>query len=74
MSSGVFEPSELASMREVFDEITSQRWFSRDPAARKAFARHLLDAYPGGTFNPVTDKPLLEATARAHYGRESGDS
>lgn len=59
-------------MRDVFDEITLQPGISRDPQARKAFAKYRLDAYPGGTFNPATDKPLLEATARAHYGRESG--
>ncbi|WP_314092866.1 hypothetical protein [Shinella sp. M31] len=70
MSAGIFEPSELADMREVFEEITSQQWFSRDPDARKAFARYLLEAYPGGTFNPATDKPLLEATARSYYCRE----
>ncbi|MCJ8056966.1 hypothetical protein GB928_025610 [Shinella curvata] len=72
MNSGIFEPSELAEMRDVFDEITSQPWFSRDPGAKKAFAKYLLDAYPGGTFNPATDKPMLEATARAHYGRDAG--
>jgi len=74
MISGFFEPSDLVEMRDVFDEITSQPWFSRDPQARKAFAKYLLHAYPGGTFDPATDKPLLEATARAHYGRESGDA
>lgn len=70
MSSGIFEPSELADMREVFEEITSQPWFSRDPDARKAFARYVIEAYPGGTFNPTTDKPLLEATARSYYSRD----
>nr|WP_298094791.1 hypothetical protein [uncultured Shinella sp.] len=69
MRSEIFEPSELADMRDVFDEITSQPWFSRDPAAKKAFAKYLLEAYPGGTFNPAMDKGLLEATAKAHYGR-----
>ena len=70
MSSGFFEPAELADMRDAFDEITSQPWFSRDPAAKKAFARYMLDAYAGGTFNPATDKPMLESTARAYYGRD----
>ena len=74
MSAGVFGPSELADMRDVFDEITSQPWFSRDPDAREAFAKYLLDAYPGGTFNATTDKPLLEKTARANYGRDSGNA
>ncbi len=71
MSSGVFEPAELADMRDVFDEITSQHCFSRDPHARTAFAKYLLDAYPGGTFNLARDKPVLESTARAYYGRDA---
>nr|WP_298098595.1 hypothetical protein [uncultured Shinella sp.] len=70
MNSGIFEPSDLADMREVFEEITSQPWFSRAPDARKAFARYLIEAYPGGTLNPATDKPLLEATARSYYSRD----
>lgn len=35
MTSGIFEPSELAEMREVFEEITAQRWFSRDLDTRR---------------------------------------
>lgn len=65
MNAGVFQPSELADMRDVFDEITSQPWFSPDLHVRKAFAKYLLDAYPGGTYNPATDRTLLTTGAVA---------
>lgn len=68
MSNGIFAPDELSTMKDVYEDIISQPWFSRDPEARKAFARYLLDAYPGGTYRPDLDRPLLESTAREHYG------
>lgn len=70
MTSGVFQPAELRGLREAFDEITSRPWFNPDPEARQAFARYLIEAYPGGTFDPHIDLPLLEATAKAHYSKK----
>jgi hypothetical protein len=69
MSSGIFEPDDLAAMQAAYEDIISQPWFSDDPEAKKAFARYLLDAYPGGTYRPELDRPILESVARAHYGR-----
>jgi hypothetical protein len=47
MGNGIFAPDELSTMKDVYDDIISQPWFSRDPEARKAFARY-LDRVPGG--------------------------
>jgi len=69
MSNGIFDPVELSAIRAVYDDIIAQPWFSRDPEARKAFARYLLDAYPGGIYRPELDRPILESVAREHYGR-----
>lgn len=55
-------------MKDVYEDIISQPSFSRDPEARKAFARYLLDAYPGGTYRTDLDRPILKSIAREHYG------
>lgn len=70
MGSGVMQPEDLNAMREVFDDVASQPWFSRDPAARKSFAKYLLENYPDGSYDPVMDRPVIEASARKYFSRE----
>jgi hypothetical protein len=68
---GVMQPEELAAMRDVFDDVASQPWFSRDPSARKSFAKYLLENFPDGSYDPVMDRPLIEASARKFFSRQA---
>lgn len=74
MTSRIFEPSELAEMREVFEEITSQPWFSRDPDARKAFGRYLFKTYPDGTYDQTKHRLAIEEAARQYFSKPSPES
>lgn len=31
MGNGIFAPDELSTMKDVYEDIISQPWFSRDP-------------------------------------------
>lgn len=68
-SSGVFQPEELSAIKHVFEEITSEPWFSRDPSAKKSFAEYLIDTYRNRTFDPARDRPMVIDVARAHFRR-----
>jgi hypothetical protein len=67
MTSGIFESSELSEMRAVFEEISSQPWFSRDPDAREAFGRYLFKNYPDGSFDPIKHRSAIEEAARQYF-------
>lgn len=65
-----YEPDELALMQDVFDEIVSMPWFSPEERARKAFARYLMDTYPGGSFDRTKHyEELLGAAQRGFAAR-----
>jgi hypothetical protein len=66
---GMFEPEDLAAMRAVYEDLVSQPWFSKNPHAKEDFARYLIGAFPGGTFRPELDRPIVEAAARAQFAR-----
>jgi hypothetical protein len=65
--SGVYQPEELAAMRTVFEEVSSEPWFSRAPEARKAFAKYLLENYPDGSYDPVKHRSAIEDAARKYF-------
>lgn len=62
-----FEPGELATLQDIFDEITSQHWFPNFPEAREGFARYLFDTFPDGSFNPERHRSVVETSARMFY-------
>lgn len=64
---GIFQPDELRTLKAIFDEITSQDWFSETDEAREGFARYLLNTFPGGTFNETRHRAIVELSARMFY-------
>lgn len=70
MTKGIYEPDDLSAMQHLFVEITHQAWFSRDPRAKKSFAKYLLETYSADSFDPDTHRASIEAYARAYYPRE----
>ncbi|AOF92806.1 hypothetical protein [Sinorhizobium sp. RAC02] len=65
--SGVYEPQDLAAMKVLFDEITSEPWFSGDPKAKKSFAKYLLENYPDGSYDPAKHRSAIEDAARKYF-------
>jgi hypothetical protein len=61
---GVFEPEEFEIVRQVFDSVTSEAWFSRSEKRREQFATYLLEAYQNGLTDPFELKTLSRAAAR----------
>lgn len=72
VTSGIFEPSELAELREVFEEITAQPWFGRDPDARKAFGRYLFKNCRDGS--PTKHRLAVEHAARQYFSNQPPES
>lgn len=62
-----FEPSELATLQDIFKEITSQKWFPNTAEARESFAKFLLDTFPENSFSAERHRSGIEASARKFY-------
>jgi hypothetical protein len=62
--SGVFRPEEFELVKQVFDQITSEDWFTHSEKRREQFASLLLDAYQNGLTDPFELKTLSRAAAR----------
>lgn len=41
-----FQPEELNALKDIFDEITRQRWFDPSEGAREAFGGAEQDLFP----------------------------
>lgn len=54
-------------MKEVFEEITSEAWFSKEPEAKKSFANYLLENYPDGSYDPIKHRSEIEDVARKYF-------
>jgi hypothetical protein len=61
---GVFRPEEFEVVKQVFDSVTSEEWFSRSEKRREQFASYLLEAYQNGLTDPFELKTLSRAAAR----------
>jgi hypothetical protein len=66
-SAGVFRPDEFEMVKQVFDSVTSEAWFTRSEKRREQFATYLLGAYQNGLTDPFELKTLGRAAARARY-------
>jgi hypothetical protein len=63
----VLEPDELEMVQGVFDRITSQPWFSREPSHRTEFARYVLNMYFRGLVMPWKLEGFCTVAARKRY-------
>jgi hypothetical protein len=64
---GIYQPEELDAMKEVFEEIASEPWFSKSPDARKSFAKYLLENFPDGSYEPIKHRSVIEDAARKYF-------
>ncbi len=51
-STGAFTPDDISCIRNVFEEIVAQPWFSRSPERRQDFALYVINAYRRGLDRP----------------------
>lgn len=42
-TNGVFQPEELVALKNIYDEVTRQRWFAKDETTRRSFAKYLFE-------------------------------
>lgn len=66
-SHGVFRPEQFEAVRQVFDSITSEDWFTQSEKRREQFATYLLDAYRNGLTDPFELRTLGRAAARERF-------
>lgn len=64
---GVFRPEQFEVVKQVFDSVTSEVWFTHSEKRREQFAVYLLDAYKNGLTDPFELKTLGRAAARERY-------
>lgn len=72
-ATGSFAPEDLSSLKQIFDDITSQPWFAKDQATLESFAKYLLETFPGSAYDPAKHRAVAEASARMFYGIAEGD-
>ena len=73
MGRGVYQPEALTAMKEVFEEITAEPWFNKDPEAKASFAQYLLENYPDGSYDAKSHRSAIEDAARKYFGRTLSD-
>lgn len=66
-SHGVLRPEQFEGVRQVFDSITSEDWFTQSEKRREQFATYLLDAYRNGLTDPFELRTLGRAAARERF-------
>ena len=64
---GVFRPEQFDVVKQVFDAVTSEQWFTNSERRREQFAVYLLDAYQNGLTDPFELKTLGRAAARERF-------
>jgi hypothetical protein len=70
LSDGVFRPNDLAVVQRVFENISGETWFSRDPDRRAAFARYMLKMYTRGLVVPEKLEALCRVAAQKHFAAD----
>jgi len=63
LSHGVFAYADLQIIQAVYDQITSEPWFSNGSAYRAEFARYVLETYRHGVALPEQLEEVCRATA-----------
>lgn len=67
LNKGVFRPDEFDVVKQVFESVTSEVWFTRSEKRREQFAIYLLDAYQNGLTDPFELRTLGRAAARERF-------
>lgn len=65
LAKSAFQPEEVAELRAVFDDVTSQPWFRKD--AKEEFARYLFKSLPPKIDDARAFRATMETTARQHF-------
>lgn len=66
-TTGVFRPEQFEVVKQVFESVTSEAWFTHSEKRREQFAAYLLDAYRHGLTDPFELRTLGRAAARERY-------
>ena len=66
-SKGVFRPEQFEVVKQVYDAVTSEEWFTHSEKRREQFASYLLEAYRNGLTDPFELRTLSRAAARERF-------
>lgn len=70
LSHGVFRPGDIAVIQRVFEQVTSELWFSRHPDRRVEFARYIFKMYMRGLVVPEQLEALCRLAARKRFAAD----
>lgn len=57
------QSEELNAVKQVYEGIFTQDWFSQTDEARLPFARYLIDTYSIGQIEPTRFRKIVECSA-----------
>ena len=64
---GTFRSEQFQVVKQVYDAVTSETWFTHSEKRREQFATYLLDAYQNGLTDPFELRTLGRAAARERF-------
>jgi hypothetical protein len=67
VNKGVFRPDQFQVVKQVYESVTSEAWFTHSEKRREQFATYLLDAYRNGLTDPFELRTLGRAAARERF-------
>lgn len=67
LAKGTFRPDEFETIKQVFESVTSEDWFTHSQKRREQFASYLFDAYQNGLTDPFELRTLSRAAARERF-------
>ncbi|MGV2186565.1 hypothetical protein [Rhizobium rhizogenes] len=69
LSHEIFTPDDLAIMREIFDRVSAEPWFTSEHDKREEFARYVVRMYARGLVLPDRLESMCRVVARKRFTR-----
>ena len=63
----VIRPEQFDAIKDVYDAVTAEKWFTPSSRRREQFATYLMEAYRNGLTDPFELRTLGRAAARERF-------
>jgi CheY-like chemotaxis protein len=74
LSHEIFTPDDLAIVREIFDRVSAEPWFTSEEDKREEFARYVVRMYARGLVLPDRLESMCRVVARKRFDKFAGIS
>lgn len=70
-NTGILQPADFKTVHQIYTEIASEPWFTRDPQRRGQFALSVIDSYRSGQTDPRNLEHYCREIARREFGNSA---